>query len=348
VTALVEHLERIGLVQLLGQYQRSGIRTADLAAGRDGLPGELALAVDLMCLDRPVRQDQAEVALGRDGADLLLHRGVAVADGAEFRLDQVRLVEHYGRLVFVGLHGAHRNGYYGMDSVGLGRMLLGARGRCIDLFASTGAQSVLMARTAAEVSAVELDAGLAGLFELNTELSGCAERVTPHWADVREVELDGPYDTAAVNAPLVPSFGLPGLAAGADGGPGGRTLLTRALERVELASGGRLSATSTIVGDQSGPQTGWLRDLAARRGWSVNVHVTGVGMLSPLGAFGRELVATLAGASGQPAEEVLGQLSRQWADEAIDRVHFCLLHAAPSGRPEVRVIAGQRGRGWWL
>lgn len=347
ISALRRRLDELGLGALLAALGRSGVRHDDLAGLRPHLAEPLAAAVDLLCLGEEVPAARAEAALG-GGVAALVDAGVAVADGGSLRLDDMRLVDHFGALVLVALPGEHRHGYYGADSVGLGRLLLGrGGGACLDLFASTGAQSVLLARGGGAVTAVEIDDELAAPLRVNLEFNGCAGRVAPVWGDVREAPLGGPYDVVALNAPLVPSFGVPGLPRGADGGVAGRSLLEAALERVELRRGGELAATATIVGSGDGPQLDWLRDLSSRRGIGFRVLATGVGNLAT-GAFGRELAATLAAGAGEEPEDVLAQLRERWAAEGIDRVYFCLLTGS-AGAPGVDVVSARPGgRGWWL
>jgi len=86
-------------------------------------------------------------------------------DGDRVTLPLLRLVEYHGQFLFVGgprWPDAPRYGYYGPDSVGLGRLLLdAARGRCLGLFSSTGvAQGAVIGTAADESLLVEGDTGL--------------------------------------------------------------------------------------------------------------------------------------------------------------------------------------------
>lgn len=340
-------LEDCGLCALLAGVRDSGLRQQSFLADRGSVDPGLGVALDLLCLGRTVERDAAASILGADAVALLLARGLAVAEDDRLRLDALRLVDHHGALVPVGLPGAHRNGYYGLDSVGLGRLLLDTQGRCLDLFASTGAQSLLMARTAEEVWSVEVDDGLAGPAAFGHELNGRADRIRPVWGDVLEVDLGGPYDVVSVNAPLLPTFGVTGLPRGADGGGDGHRLLAAALERVPLAPAGRLYATATCPGDDTGPDLRWLADLAGRRGLALSVLPTFVGRLD--GAFGRELVRTLADSAAEPVPDLEARLRSRWARDGVDRVWFCLLSGRASVRAEVRMPTRQQnGRGWWI
>jgi hypothetical protein len=349
--ALRRRLDRLGLPAVLAAHRDSGQRPAGLRDARPALPGPLGTAVDLLCLHEDVAVGEAVAAVGADGVEVLVAGGLAVEAAGRLRMDEVRLVEHYGAMVFVGLPGAHRHGYYGADSVGLGRLLLGARGRCLDLFASTGAQSLVLARGGGEVVAIEIDEGLAPVLELNVDLNGAGRHVRAVWGDALEVPLDGEFDTVSINAPLVPTFDFRGLDRGADGGPTGRVLLEGALRRVRLRDGGRLVATATMLGPAGGPRVDWLHEVAVDRGLQFVVVPTGVGRLTGGGHFGRELAATLAGAAGQGVDEVLADLTVRWARDGVDAAWFCLVVGSPgTGDHPPVVVAGNggHGRGWWV
>src|SRR5690606_1269897 len=132
----------------------AGSGTGAVAAIRARADGDLAVLLDLFCLQQAVPAARVARILGASAVDLLAERGLLSRADDRVTLDGVRLVNHFGALVLVGAPGAFRNGYYGNDSVGLGRLLLGARGRALDLFASTGAQAMLLARSGDPVTTV--------------------------------------------------------------------------------------------------------------------------------------------------------------------------------------------------
>lgn len=345
---LRQRLWSVGLHTVLATAMSSGSSTDALTAIRARAHPRLAVLLDLLALQRAVPVDAVVPHLGEDGLALLEQRALVQRIGELVRMDGIRLVNHFGVLVFVGAPGAFRNGYYGNDSIGLGRVLLGEKGRALDLFASTGAQAMLLANAGSQVTTVEIDTSLQGLLAFNAEFNQCEERIQPLWGDARQVPLGDPYDLVCVNAPLVPSFGVTGLAPGADGGPDGRTLLEQSLYRVPLRPGGRLYFTATMLGDSTGPKLDWLRALARKRALTVSVVATVSRQLSS--KMGDSLIAMLAEASGQDAAILGPRLQEQWAREDITSIHFCLSIATKTpGTSEVTVTHGiDKGRGWWI
>ncbi|CAM3353056.1 class I SAM-dependent methyltransferase [Stackebrandtia soli] len=346
---LLRHCEESGLAALLGAYHRDSLRYAAVRAARPALGPRLRVIVDLLCLNESVPTTEAQAALG-GSMEVLADAGLCRNDGSATVVPEHRLVDHYGQLLFVGPPAGQIGGYYGADSVGLGRQLLAARGNCLDLFASTGAQSLLMARGGGDVTSVELTSDLRPVAALNIAMHGLDDRVTTIWGDATTVSLpDRPFDTVCVNAPLFPNFGVDGLDTGANGGRHGHDLLQAVLPRVRLNTGGRLHSTATMVGDGDGPHTTWLADAARRNGWTFDVVVTGVGRLGEGSAFAKDLVTTLAETAGATTEDMAETLDRQWKESGVDRVFFCLLTARPAATSGVTVVSRyERGSGWWL
>lgn len=142
-----------------------------------------------------------------------------------------------------------------------------------------------------------------------------------------------------VNAPMMPSFGMP-LPWRADGGPDTSRILEVGLRCVRLTPAGQLFATAWMVGSAArGPQVAWLRQLVREHGWAVTVVPTGNTKLK-CGSVDAHTAAesfVLYGA-GQSADAVYGQLTDVWETTGVDRSFPCLLHAVPSGTPEVTVL----------
>ncbi|QSB04341.1 hypothetical protein [Natronoglycomyces albus] len=342
--------EELGLSALLSAQQLSA-SSQGLLKMRDSLSPQLGLAVDMLCLGRTVSLDAAQDTFGPNLVDWMGSTGLATVTDSSIQLPNRRLVGHLGRLVFVGPAGSNAHGYYGPDSVGLGKLLLNARGRCLDLFASTGAQSVLMARSGDEVDAVEINRELKGVFELNTAINGCDDRVTALWGDALRVELTGPYDTVSLNAPLFPSFGIEGVDQAADGGATGNSILRQALKRCELTDHGRIFSTMTTVGSPGRPELDWLAQLCRQLNLAFQVIPTGIGRLDGQSRFSAELVDTLAESSSTSADTLTQRLRAHWDTHGIDRLFFCLLVGgrATGSKATVTVLSNfEGGRGWWI
>jgi methylase of polypeptide subunit release factors len=345
-----QRLERIGVTAQLASYPGGQTSLREIVRDRAALDHDLGTAVDFLCLGQSIQLETARQLFGAGIIDLLCRKEMAHIQDGVVGLSELRLVGHFGSLVFVGAPGAHRNGYYGPDSIGLGAHLLRAQGDCLDLFASTGAQSVLMARSAQRVVAVEIDAKLADLFALNTSLNAVQHVTRTIWADALDADLGGPYDTVSVNAPLLPSFGLSGLARGADGGFDGHQLLASALRRLPLRRGAAVHATATLLGDEQGPDIAWLAEIGRETGMSLRIVLTGMAVVARNSPFGRDYAATLAQAAGRSPQDVYQELLDRWARMSVDRFFFCIISGHKSAVDTGAKILARttKGTGWRL
>jgi hypothetical protein len=356
VSQFRRRLENIAFVMVLRAFGHSGLHGSDIAGGASSYPRELADAVNLMVLSRPVPSGWARHFLTAEIADYLLTEGLAEERDGLFALPELRLVEHLGALVFVGADpgtGPARFGYYGAPSVALGRQLLAAAGRsgpsrCLDNFAGTGAQTALLGPGAREVAVVECDAMLAPALALNLALNDLLDSTDVRWADATTTDLAGEFDLVAMHPPTLPSFGLrPGWQA--DGGHDGCRILETAMRRVELAPDGLLFAVAIMVGDQaSGPQTSWLRELAAERRWSVAVLETGFTALEAGSLGALQLADTFADRGAGSARSVMAELAQVWQSTGVTRMFRCLLRITPSSSPSVVRIQMRNGGGQWI
>jgi hypothetical protein len=340
----------VGLAGLLKAYGTSGSRRSQLAIDRPGLADRLGVAVDLLCLSKPVPTADAGKLIPDALIAHLISAGLATTDGDQIELPSLRLIEHYGQLLFTGQpEDSARNGYYGPDSAGLGRFLLGAQGRCLDAFAATGAQAAVMAATARSVVSVELDTALASVTELNIVLNGHLGRIEPRWGDINEVDLAEPFDTVSVNAPMSANLGrhLPWRA---DGGPDGCRVLEAALDRIRLSGNGKLFSTACVMGNRAnGPNVDWLRTIATRKSWSVTVIPTAGRPLGPDSVLGRDHAEAFACDSSESVADILAALTDVWQSTNVDMLYPCLLTAIPSVTAGVTVASlSLRGAGWWL
>ncbi|HCA87474.1 MAG TPA: hypothetical protein DEQ61_19605 [Streptomyces sp.] len=177
------------------------------------------------------------------------------------------------------------------------------------------------------------------MVELNLLLSGQEEKPEVIWGDALEVDLGQPFDTVSVNAPMMPSFGLH-LPWRADGGPDGNRILEAALRRVRLTPEGQLLARAWMVGSAArGRQVAWLQRLAREREWAATVTPTGSTKLERGSVDAHTLSESIVlyGAA-QYADAVYEQLTDIRESTGVDRSFPCLLHALPSGKPEVTVL----------
>ncbi|MGV4928405.1 hypothetical protein K2224_36960 (plasmid) [Streptomyces sp. BHT-5-2] len=348
-TEFVDKVERVGLASLLRAYGTSGLRKDAIVRDRPRLVPEMGDAVDLLCLSRPVPAHKAVSILTDPILDHLLGIGAATASGGDVELSHIRLVEHFGRLVFVGAVNNNGFGWYGRDSIGIGRQLIGARGRCLDVCSSTGCQTTVMAASATSVTAVEIDEQVAPLFELNMCINRSRAKVDALWCDVREAEFDTSFDTIAINAPMMPTFGILDLPWTGHGGPDGTMLLNAVMQRVPLAEHGRLVANAMILGNEHDLEADWLRQLAEERGWAVTVIPTDHEPLTADSSFVRSALAAYSAVKPDDMDSVMQELSTSWTANATDRLYFALVCATAGSGPAFSIAStALKGDRWCL
>ncbi|TNJ40807.1 methyltransferase [Phaeobacter sp. B1627] len=132
--------------------------------------------------------------------------------------------------------------YFGPESVALGLRIDPEVGsRVLDLCAGPGFQTLVAARKAREVVAVEINPAAAGLLTLNAALNQLTN-IKVICADLVDVQLEGRFDMLIANPPLVPipqdiSYVLCG-----DGGPDGLWVTRKILGRLDdwLTETGRI------------------------------------------------------------------------------------------------------------
>lgn len=349
VLGFSNRLDEIGLKGLLRLYAPSGVRADALAHDRPQLSINLGYAVDLLCLSRPVPHDIAASILSTPMLSHLSNLGIASVVDGFVTLAEARIVDHLGQLVFVGREGNSEFGYYGPPSVSLGRLLVGARGRCLDLFASTGCQALIMSTTAAEVTAVERDRNLDRLFNINLLLNGAYEKVNIKWTNTRDESFDEEFDTVSIHPPMMPTFGVLDLPWTANGGVDGADLLQNSMQRINLAPSGQIVATAMVAGNESLLDLGWLRDLTESHGWQTLIIPTGYARLTSESTFIRRSVEHLCGMKGQELTSMMRTLAYTWADKRYSRLYYCLIDARRSQRYSFTIASTSlMGPGWIL
>lgn len=119
--------------------------------------------------------------------------------------------------------------YLGDDSLALAARLDAGPGRCLDLCAGPGVQSLILAARGRDVVAVEVNPVAAALCAVNAALNGLTDRISVRCGDLYEVAGKGVFDLVSANPPLLPiPEGLEYPFVG-DGGPDGLLVTWRIL-----------------------------------------------------------------------------------------------------------------------
>jgi methylase of polypeptide subunit release factors len=205
-------------------------------------------------------------------------RDTLTAVGLDFA--RHRLIRHCDLWIFCErLHPAV-DLYHGDDSVGLSRLMLPSRGRCLDLCAGVGTQGLLCARTAKSLVAVEIQEKANLFFWLNAVLNGLAAKVEFRSGDFVEPVAGERFDHIVCNPPLLPiphdiDYPIVG-----HGGADGLDFPRRLLPHLPalLNPGGRCHIIGTLLGGPIGP------DLSE---WEKAAKTTGIDLLAILPFRGR-------------------------------------------------------------
>jgi len=176
-----------------------------------------------------------------------------------------RLVVHMGLWLFCEKVSPGARAYYGSDSFELSRMVLGAQGNVLDLCSGVGPQALLAARTAARVTAVEIEPLAAELFWINAAMNGLSDKVEMLTGDLLEPVAGRKFDMISCNPPFLPvppGIRYPGFA---DGGSDGLAIVRRVMAGLPdaLTPQGRCEVVGAVLGTSESPNLAAFKKMAA-------------------------------------------------------------------------------------
>lgn len=239
LAAVPEALASCGYTELAASFHpwdAAGSR-ADTVASLDD---PLRAAAELLMLGGTVAVDRLPEVLVRT-LPALERAGVCTADGGAAHLHGLALFRLQGAWLIAH---APRNSptlYFGQDSAALAARLETRPGRCLDLCAGPGVQSLVCARRGMQVVSVEVNPVAAALCSVNVALNDLAGRVSVRCGDLYAELADERerFELICANPPLLPiPEGLPYPFVG-DGGPDGLQVTRRILDGLD----GHLSAS---------------------------------------------------------------------------------------------------------
>jgi release factor glutamine methyltransferase len=355
---LRRRLDASSLAQLLAVYGASDVREDALRADLVTMPASTADQVRLLVLGEPLTFADAAGALGSDVIEALLGEEVLVRpEPGLVATPSLRLVEHWGSLLFCDRQSASATRYFGTDSTALGRVVLSRSGTWLDVCAGVGAQSMLaLARSGAVVS-VDINPAVGRLLEFNGRLNGFpADRISFVCGRAEEVDLSavtppGGFRTVTCNPPWMPlpeslRFALVG-----HGGPDGLAVTRPVLERLPglLHEDGAAVFVGLLMGNRSGPFLEMFDEIARRALLEIGVLATCMVPASS-GPFFDQLAATASNFSGRPEAPIRDEMTEHFASmgsECLFSAYVIARHAR--GSPGVRSTAlWKRARSGWF
>jgi len=224
-----------------------------------------------------------------------------------------RLVYHLGLWLFCEKVTPSAKFYYGNDSIELSRMVQGAHGNVLDLCSGVGTQALVAARTAARVTAVEIEPLAAKLFWVNAAMNGLAGKVELINGDLLEPVARRRFDLISCNPPFMPV--PPGVRYPrfADGGSDGLAVVRRLMAGLPdaLTTGGRCEVVGAVLGNGESPDLAAFKKMAADASLAIIIDCR-----------------TREELEGKTLKQLVGMALNEGAEEEVDRAfrsHFSIL-----------------------
>ena len=223
--------------------------------------------------------------------------------------------------------------YYGNDSVELSRMLEGAEGSVLDLCSGVGTQALVSARTAARVTAVEIEPLAAKLFWVNAAMNGLSNKVELINGDLLGPVAGRRFDVVSCNPPFMPVPTGVRYPRFADGGGDGLMILRRLMAGLPeaLTPDGRCEAIGAVLGNRESPDLAAFKKMAADSGLAIIIDCRTREELE--GKTIKQLVGMAM--EGGAQEDVAGAFRSHFASLNATHLYCFLLHAVRAPSPMV-------------
>lgn len=250
-----ELLEESGLDRVLARPP--GAEPSPVAEGFQAL-------ADLFDQSKPVERRDFDRCVPSGLLATLEKLGLLIRAGERIR-SPYQLVFHCGLALYSEKVTPSAKFYYGNDSIELSRMLQSAHGNVLDVCSGVGTQALVAARTAARVTAVEIEPEAAKLFWINAAMNGLSGKVELLEGDLLEPVAGRSFDVICCNPPFMPV--PPGVKYPrfADGGADGLGIVRRlmaGLPRV-LEPAGRCEVVGAVLGNAEQPDLTAFKQMAA-------------------------------------------------------------------------------------
>lgn len=276
--------EVLSLYESYAEEEREPIIRRDLAF----LPDHLAVVTRFLVLGDNVPEEELSLHVPGSVRETLAAVGL--------NLSRHRLIRHFDLWIFCDRLNPAVDLYHGDDSIGLSRLMLPGRGRCLDLCAGVGTQGLLCAQTAESLVAVEKQQKAQLFFWLNAVLNGLEAKVEFRQGDFVDAVAGERFDHIVCNPPLLPvprevEYPLVG-----HGGPDGLDFTRRLLAALPalLNPGGRCHIIGTVLGGPLGPDLSEWENSSKTAGLDLLAILPFRARLAPGAPFFSSLVASAA------------------------------------------------------
>jgi methylase of polypeptide subunit release factors len=247
------------------------------------VPERHRVSYETLLLGQPIRRDRLAALWGEQIVGDLLDLGLLEPELERVRTANYSVVSYLGRYFVVSINpyyptsrDADASVYVGPDSLTLAASLPLNRNvkRCLDLCTGSGIQAILMAATAEEVVAVELNAEAMQAARFNAVLNNVADRVQVVGGNLYDAAPAGPYDLIVSNPPFLPVPAGVHHAMCGHGGEDGLVILRPLLLGIprRLSEQGIALVYAEGIGDTEGPFVrALLADVAHGDGMDIDI-----------------------------------------------------------------------------
>ncbi|MGA3327745.1 MAG: methyltransferase [Terriglobia bacterium] len=244
-----------------------------------------------------------------------------------------RLLSHLGLWLFCEKTSPSTKFYYGNCSLELSRMFDGAGGTVLDLCSGVGTQALVSARTAARVTAVEIEPLAAKLFWVNAAMNGLADKVELVIGDFFEPVAGQRFDVISCNPPWMPVAPEVRYPMYADGGADGLIFVRRLMAGLPeaLVPDGRCEAFAGVLGNREGPNLAAFKTMAADSSLAIVIDCLTCEELE--GKVMEQFVGLALEDGG--GEDVEQAFRRHFASLGATHIYCSLVHAMRQPSPMV-------------
>lgn len=244
--------------------------------------------------------------------------------------------------------------YFGDDSLALVHRALTYRGgRCLDLCAGPGVQSLAASLRSRQVTGVEINPVAAALNRTNIAMNDLADRVEVRLGNLFEPVKGEVFDDILANPPLLPVPEDVRFAFVGDGGRTGFDLIWTILDGLpgHQSERGATRIVGTVLSDGYVPVVmDGLGEWASRAGFDVLLTVTAHVEAGPESAFLNSMSLMSSTISERPAEELRQRYAEDYAELGGSHVAFyelCVRRGTGTARL-ADVSATQRSAEVWF
>ncbi|GEM_PF-850546 len=324
---LVECLSRLGYSEYISSFIPFELPAMwnKWGAYRKKAPNKLYRLLDLFLLNQAVPPEMIK-ELPSDLIELLCNLGVMRRTRSGWlRMCDLILIRLYGNWLFVQPPQTNPKIYYGDDSVALlTRLQPKRKGKCLDLCAGAGIQSLYCSLFASHTVAVEINPEAAKVAQLNVLMNDREDSVMVCCGDLYEPVAGEVFDTVVCNPPFIPfPENMPYPFVGHGGADGLRVIrhILNGLPSV-LASGGTAQLIGTCLSDGTRPFiVDELKGWAESMNMDILMTVTSHKSLAPHSLFFRRIVWSSAIGMKIPFHVVKAEYERMLIKQGAS--HLC-------------------------